>query len=181
MLIGRRAGRPEGRRTRPARRSAPRNGSRGRSPQTFALSSAASSPAGVSGDREHVLLKLKCALSGPARGVERFHLTSRFCDRRPERRLPSVSPLHAPQMFSPTRCAAKTKRTPRRESSPSFPSNVRDQDEASVGGVCTSGVGGELWAAPQSANAAVAATPIASTTIAAAISLSIAPSFPSRL
>ena len=84
MLIGRRAGRPEGRRTRPARRSAPRNGSRGRSPQTFALSSAASSPAGVSGDGEHVLLKLKCALSGPARGVERFHLTSRFCDRRPE-------------------------------------------------------------------------------------------------
>jgi len=179
MLIGRRAGRPEGRRTRPARRSAPRNGSRGRSPQTFALSSAASSPAGVSGDREHVLLKLKCALSGPARGVLPLNL--------PFLRSPPGSRLLPVRRYMHRRCscqhgvAAQTKRTPRRESSPSFPSSVRYQDEASVGGVCTSGVGGELWAAPQSANAAVAATPIASTTIAAAISLSIAPSFPSRL
>ena len=55
---------------------------------------------------------------------------------------------------------------------------VRYQDEVSGGGVCTWGGGGELWAAPQLANAAVAATPIASTTITAAISLSIAPPFP---
>src|SRR5215472_10924452 len=57
-------------------------------------------------------------------------------------------------------------------------------DEASVGGVCVGGVctwGGELWAAPQSANAAVAAIPIASTAITAAISLTITPSFPRRL
>ena len=52
---------------------------------------------------------------------------------------------------------------------------VRYQDEVSGGGVCTWGGGGELWAAPQSANAAVVATPSASTTIRAATSLSIGP------
>jgi hypothetical protein len=58
-----------------------------------------------------------------------------------------------------------------------LPSPSCYQDEVSVGSVCTCGGGGELWAAPQSANAAVVAAPIASNAITAAISLSIARSF----